>query len=325
MTPCLKRGPGHVSDDWMSIPPIPSSLLQLLWFARVVEAGSFAEAARRAGVSTSAISKAISRFEQVHGARLFHRTTHSLSLTEEGDRLLGDSRLLLSDLERAETALADFGSRGAAGRVRVTAPTAFARTCLLPELPGFLRAHPEIEIELQSSDDIVDLAAHGIDIAVRSGSLDGLPGHVVRKLYTFPWIACATPNYFRAHGTPTTPAELVDHALIGFRSKATGQVDSWRFTSPADHKSFHYVPRARHVFDDGETAWGMIRAGFGIGWAPSWLGLEDLRSGQVVEVFRAWRTAEAAISAVRLDKRLTPQRTQVVLDFIAALPAAWDV
>lgn len=321
----MKGGPGHVSDDWMSIPPIPSSLLQLLWFARVAEAGSFSEAARRAGVSTSAISKAIGRFEQTHGARLFHRTTHSLSLTEEGDRLLNDGRLLLGDLERAETSLANFGSRGAAGRVRLTAPTAFGRTCIMPELPRFLRAHPEIEIELQSDDDIVDLAARGIDIAVRSGSLDGLPGHVVRTLYTFPWIACATPDYFRAHGTPQTPAELAGHALIGFRSKATGQVDSWRFTSPADQRSFHYVPRARHIFDDGETAWSMIRAGFGIGWAPSWLGLDDLRSGKVVEIFRDWRTAEAAISAVRLDRRLTPKRTQVVLDFIASLPAAWDV
>src|ERR1700761_6352878 len=115
----------------MSTPPISSSLQQLVWFVRVVEAGSFAEAARRSGISTSAMSKAISRLEQSHGVRLLHRTTHSLSLTEEGDRLLIEGRQLLNELDRVEASLAGIGIQGAAGRVRIAAPIAFARTCLM--------------------------------------------------------------------------------------------------------------------------------------------------------------------------------------------------
>src|ERR1700733_3998638 len=126
----------------MSTPPLSPSLLQLLWFVRIVEAGSFAEAARRAGATASAVSKAISRFEQTHGVRLLHRTTHAIALTEEGDRLLGKGRALLESLERIEVSLGELATPSAAGRVRITAPTSFARACIMPELPHFLRAHP---------------------------------------------------------------------------------------------------------------------------------------------------------------------------------------
>ena len=309
----------------MSIPPLPPGLIQLLWFVRIVDAGSFAEAARQAGTTTSAMSKALSRFEQTYGVRLLHRSTHSLSLTHEGERLLSEGRSLLNDLERTESLLAELGSAGAAGRVRIVASTAFARTCLMPELPVFLRAHPEIQIELQFSDEMTDLAAHGIDIAIRSGKLDGWPGYVSRELFKFPWVACAAPEYLRTHGIPETPAVLGEHSLIGFRNKATGQVDNWNFKSPVDRKELRYVPRAKHVFDDGESAWKMVRDGFGIAWAPAWLGLDDLRAGRVVEVLKDWRCAAAPLYSVRLQRRLTPRRTHLVMDFIAALPSQWHM
>ena len=301
------------------MPPLPPSLVQLLWFVRVVEAGSFAEAARRSGATTSAMSKAVSRLEQTHGVRLLHRTTHSLSLTEEGDRLLIEGRQLLVDLERANSVLGEIGGGGAGGRVRVCAPSSFARTCILPELPAFLRTHPDIDIELQFKHDVADLAARGVDLAIASGSFDGLPGHVSRKLCTFPYIACASPDYLRVHGVPATPADLNNHQLVGYRNPATGQLDGWRFTDPSDQRTFRQAPRPRHVFDDGEAAWNMIRSGFGIGWAPAWLGVDDFRTGKVVEVLGAWRSAQAPLYAIRLDKRLTPKRTQIVLDFIAEL------
>jgi DNA-binding transcriptional LysR family regulator len=321
----LKAEVDHVSVDSMSTPPLSPSLLQLLWFVRIVEAGSFVEAARRAGATTSAMSKAVTRFEQKHGVRLLHRSTHSLSPTDEGDRLFSQGRYLLDSLEQVETSLAELGSQGAAGRVRITAPTAFARSCIMPELPTFLRAHPEINIEIQLGDEMADLATRGIDLAVRSGNLDGLPGHVSRKLYTFPWIACATPEYLKLHGAPETPADLTGHEQIGFRNKETGQIDNWRFMSPVDGKAVRYAPRSKYVFDDGAAAWSIVRAGFGIGWAPAWLGVDDLRNGNVVEVLRDWRIAEAPLSAVRLERRLIPARTQAVLDFLASLPSAWQI
>ena len=309
----------------MSTPPLPAGLTQLLWFVRIVEAGSFAEAARRAGTTTSAMSKAVSRFEQTYGVRLLHRTTHALSLTDEGDRLLSEGLSLIGELERAEAMLSNLGSASATGRVRVNAPAAFGRICLMPALPAFLTAHPEIDLELQLGDDMADLGARGIDIAIRGGDLAAWPGYVARELCQFPWITCASPAYLAAHGAPATPAALAEHALIGFRNRSSGQIDNWHYTSPHDGITLRHVPRAKHVFDDGEAAWSFARSGFGIAWTPAWLGLDDLRSGRVVEVLPAWRTANMALTAVRLQRRLTPKRTELVMEFLAALAPTWQL
>ena len=269
------------------------------------------------------MSKAISRFERAHHVRLLHRTTHAIALTEEGDRLLEEGRTLLETLERAERSLAGLHTHGGTGRVRITAPTSFARTCIMPALPAFLRAHPEIHLEVQFGNEITDLAAAGIDLAIRSGRLEGLPGHVSRQLFNFPWVACAAPDYLARLGTPGTPADLGKHEHIGFRNKATGQIINWRFANPADRNNVRFMPRTQHVFDDAEAAWSLVGAGFGIAWAPAWLGLEDLRQGRVVEVLKDWRIEQTPLSMVRLDSRHTPKRTSAVMDFVASLPATW--
>jgi DNA-binding transcriptional LysR family regulator len=303
----------------MSIPPLPQGLLQLLWFVRIVEAGSFAEAARRTGTTTSAMSKALARLEKTYQIRLLHRTTHTFSLTDEGERLLIEGRQLLSDLERAENVLSDLGQQGAAGRVRVSAPTAFARTWLMPRLPAFLTAHPEIAIELHFADNIADLAAEGIDIAIRSGELSGWPAHVFREILSFSWVACAAPEYLQRYGVPEKPADLTEHVLIGFRNRATGQTDSWRFCSPLNHENIQFTPQAKHIFDDAESAWDLACAGLGIVWAPEWLAQAELRSGRMVEILREWRTARSPLYALRLQRRHTPLRTAHVMAFIATL------
>ncbi|WP_053085501.1 LysR family transcriptional regulator [Brenneria goodwinii] len=177
----------------MSIPPLPPGLLQILWFVRIVEAGSFAEAARRAGTTPSAMSKAIAILEKTYQIRLLHRTTHTFSLTEEGERLVVEGKQLLNDLERTENLLSHIGRHGAAGRVRISAPTAFGRAWLMPRLPGFISAFPDIDIEMHFSDSLIDLAADGIDIAIRSGELSGWPSYVSREVLQFSWVAWVIP------------------------------------------------------------------------------------------------------------------------------------
>lgn len=112
--------------------------------------------------------------------------THGLSLTPEGDRLLAVGQRLLEEVDTAEAALANTGHRGATGRVKISVASALFRRCIMPDLPAFLRAHPEIALEIEEADDFSNLAQRGVDLALGTGSIAGLPGHFARRICTFP-------------------------------------------------------------------------------------------------------------------------------------------
>ncbi|MEE2951889.1 MAG: LysR family transcriptional regulator [Pseudomonadota bacterium] len=307
----------------MSHSILPPGLSQLLWFVRIVDAGSFSEAARRANTTTSAMSKAVSRLEEAHGSRLLNRSTHGLSLTPEGDRLLAVGQRLLEEVETAEAAFAEVGHRGGSGRVRISVAGALFRRCIMPDLPAFLREHPEIALEVEEADDFANLAQRGIDLALGTGSITGLPGHLARKICTFPWVACAAPTYLSDHGTPATPSELKAHALLGFRSPVSKQLNSWQFRDPSTGQPVRHSPRPRHISDDPDSTWDMILAGLGIGYGPAFMGKAEWHDGRVVEVLRDWRAEEAPLYIVRLHKRHTPRRIELVQDFLVEMARAW--
>ena len=307
----------------MSIPALPTDLSQLHAFVRVVEARSFSEAARRAGTATSAMSKAIARFERAHGVRLLHRTTHSIALTDEGDRLVDAARTLFENLEKVEASLAEIATGKVAGRVRITAPTSFARACIMPRSPDFLRDNPTLQIEIKFQNEILDLAAEGVDLAIRSGPLDLLPGHQARKLFTFPWIACASPAYLAARGTAASPEDLVGRQHVGFRNPATGLVLSWRFSNGREKVALRFTPEPTHVFDDAHSSLSLVREGFGISWAPAWIVADDPKSGRLVEVMKAWRVPEEPLWMVRTSSRQAPHRTLRAMEFLGSLASTW--
>lgn len=308
----------------MSTASSRTSLQQLLCFVRVVEAGSFAEAGRRLGMTTSGVSKTIARFESAHGVRLLHRSTHSQSLTADGEALLAEARDTLRSVERLEAALATTAGGGAKGRVRISAPTAFVRSCLVPILPAFLADHLDIGVDLRGSDAIDDLALQGVDVAIRAGILEGIPGHVSLLLLDFPWVACATPGFLERHGLPETPADLGGGGLIGFRNGATGRVQPWRFRPPRPGaEPFRVVPDGRVIADDALSAWEMARLGQSIACGPYWLVAEELRAGRVVEVLRDWRDVTTPMSLLRRERQV-PRRTEAVIGFLRASAVLWS-
>lgn len=307
----------------MSTPSSYQRLLNLLHFARVVDAGSFAEAARRAGTSTSTLSKAVSRFERQHGVRLLHRTTHAISLTAEGERLLEGARDLLREAERVEATLDHAAANGSGGRIRLSAPAPLIRACLARQMPALLAAHPQIELDLKVDDASPDLAQEGIDIAIRFGPLGGHPGLIATPLGSFSWLLCATPHYVAVMGRPASPADLEAHHQIGFRDPASGRLMSWQFADPATRAIARVVPRHRLVVEDMSAVWQMMRQGLGLAWLPAWVGLADLRAGRVVELLPDWRIGETAIQAVRLDGRHTSQRVRALLDGLAGAARDW--
>ncbi len=296
-------------------------------FVRVVEGGSFAEAGRRLGMTTSGVSRAVSRLEAEHGVRLLHRSTHALSLTDEGEQVLEDAREVLRGCERLGLALSHAADGGRAGRVRISAPPGFTRACLLPVLPRLLDTHPEIRVEIQASYDLVDLAEEGIDLALRTGRLAGTPGHISQVLLSSPWCAYASPGYLARRGTPSSPDDLAGHDLVGFRNSATGRMAAWRFQNPTargEGAAVCHDADARIVFDDGSAAYDMACNGYGIVWAPEWLALGDVRHGRVIEVLKEWRSGEMLMSIVRRDRRHTPQRIRAVIDFLYESAKLWQ-
>ena len=307
----------------MSTPAGYQRLVNLLHFTRVVEAGSFAEAARRAGTTTSALSKAVSRFEQQHGVRLLHRSTHALSLTAEGERLLDGARDLLREAERLEATLDHAAANGSGGRIRLSAPAPLIRACLARQVPALLRASPRIELDLKVDDGTLDLAAEGIDVAIRFGAIAGQPGLVAMPLGSFPWVLVATPRYVETMGVPETAADLERHHQIGYRDPASGQLVAWQFAATSGAAPTRLIPRHRLVVEDIGAAWQMMRQGLGLAWLPAWAGLAELREGRVIELLGDRRIAEVPIQAVRLDRRQTPRRVGFLLEGLAEAARQW--
>ncbi len=277
-------------------------------------------------MTTSGISRAISRFETEHSIRLLHRSTHAVSLTQEGERLFDEAREMLDGVERFGLLLAKAADGGRSGRVRISAPAGFVRARLLPVLPDLMDAHPEVKIEVRSTYELDDLAARSVDIALRTGSLARFPGHIARPLLSSPWGVYATPAYLSRRGTPVLPRDLEGYDLIGFRSAAEGRVSVWQFQNPGVAGAegiVRYQPDARIVFDDGASAYDMALGGHGLVRAPEWLALDDLRAGLVIEVLRDWRSAEMQMSIVRRERRFVPERIKVVVDFLGEAAKLW--
>ena len=293
------------------------SVSQLRCFVAVVDAGSLAEAGRQLGMSSASVSKAIARLEQTSGVKLLHRSTHAVSLTQDGEQLVELAREVVRAAADFSRSAGIQNQRGGAGWVRITAPVAFMRDVLTPLFAEFSREHPSIRLDLRASNDLADLAKDGVDLAIRSGSLVGVPGHLQTVWFKFPWVVCASPAYLRGRGRPEQPSDLAAHKLIGFRNQRTGQVRSWRFRHPGGERNVVEVaPDVSSIFDDGASAWTAVVQGAGIASAPLWLAANDLRAGRAVELLRDWRDADATMKFLRRDRRLSPERVDTVITYL---------
>ena len=305
--------------------PLRASLLEITCVVRVAEAGSFAEAGRRLGMTTSGVSKAVGRLEANHRVRLFNRSTHSLSLTEEGERLLEHCRDLLRRHDRIEAILSNGADDGRVGRVRIGTPPGLARKWLLPVLGRLIEKHPEIELDVRCGYALVDLADEGIDFALRTGAAHGLPGLFSQRLLMSGWRVYGSPEYLARLGEPSSPDDLPRYRLLGFG--AGGRAGAWRFRSPAKEgggEHFSIDVQTPIVFDDGCAAYEMAVAGHGLVWAPEWLAREDVRAGLVAEVLADWRSEDQIVSVVRRERRYTPRRVGVVLSFLKEAADRWQ-
>jgi DNA-binding transcriptional LysR family regulator len=181
-------------------------------FLAVAAAGSLSAAARQLDVVPMQVSRRIAALEEDLGVRLFHRTTRSLTLTAEGEAFIPFARAMV-DAETGARAELGPSSGGASGVLRMTAPSGFAQSVLLPMLPVLLEANPELRIDLDLSDRQVDIVGQGLDVALRIAPLEDSE-LVAKKIAPNPRLICAAPAYLKKRGRPSTVAELDDHACI---------------------------------------------------------------------------------------------------------------
>lgn len=281
-------------------------------FCRVVEHGSFAAAAQDLGLTPSAVSKIVSRTEDRLGVRLLTRTTRRLALTAEGETYLAHARTILDAIEDAESEVMR-SSRRPSGLLRVTAATTVAKYLIAPILPAFLARHPEIEIDLNVSDQIVDVVGERIDVALRTGHL-GNSTLVARKVAEFSRTICASPAYLERHGVPKTPADLHGHNCLSLSVYPNHR--HWPFLSPDG--TTELTVHGDFTCDSADVLHEMAREGLGIIRLADFLVRDDIAQGTLVPLLAGTYADDAfPISAVTPPGRLRAPRVKVFVNFLA--------
>ena len=301
-------------------------------FVRVVDLGGFTAAAREFRITPSSVSKLMSRLEARLSARLVHRSTRQLQLTPEGRGFYERAVRVLAEIDEAERE-ASAGARPR-GHLRVNSNVPFAMRYVAALLPGFLAAHPEITLDLELSDTVVDLLHERADIALRVGPLRD-SSLIARKLATSRMAVVAAPAYLARRGTPMSPAQLADHAGIGWTFHRT--IGGWPFatTRAAAHRTrrgraatIDPVPDAQVVralppplvrVSDGESARLLALGGVGLARLALFHIRDDLASGRLVPVLEALNPGDREdIHAVYLGRGgPLPARVRALLDYLA--------
>jgi DNA-binding transcriptional LysR family regulator len=294
-------------------PPRPRrtpSLDRLGGFLAVAEAGGFTAAAQRLDVNKTMLSQQIARLEGELGGALFTRTTRRVELTEAGRRLFDESAPLLRELEAA---VARFGetSTGPSGTLRITAPTDYAANVLGPALAAFHREHPQLQVDLIATDEVLDLVGERIDIAMRFGWLRDSSLRAV-KIGDFSQLVVASPAYLQGHGTPKKPEQLASHAWIALtllRSPLT-----WRFTARSGRQvAVRMRPGLRASSPEGVL--GLLRGGAGISVLTDFATGNDLRSGTLQQLLPDWSLPSGGIHLVYPATRQPTGKVRRFIDY----------
>src|SRR6476646_1547387 len=281
-------------------------------FAKVVELRSFASAATELALSKATVSKAVSRLEQRLGARLFNRTSRRLALTDAGQKLSERAARLLADGEAAENeALAQ--SLAPRGLVRLAVPMTFGVRAVAPILPAFLKAYPDVTIDLHLSDAMADLIGEGFDASLRIASLPD-SSLIARRLCAMPRFTVASPAYLKRHGRPTHPMHLARHRCLGYAYMSTG--GAWNFTNSAGEQA-SVRPLGPLRVNNGEALMPALLAGLGVADLPEFIVGDAIASGEVEVILKGWKQTEGALHLVTPPGRPRPARVEVLAEFLA--------
>ncbi len=293
-------------------------LNELFVFTRVVQAGSFVAAARALGMPKSTVSRKVSALEARLGARLLHRTTRTLSLTDVGRTYYEHAARAIAEVEEAEAAVTSL-EEAPRGLLRVTTPLNFE--FLAPIVSAFLERHPEVRLELVGADRVVDLVQEGFDVAVRAGALAD-SSLVARSLGALQNFLVASASFVDRHGAPEAPADLARFECVSFG--AGPDRGSWRLVR--DGREETVTVGGRLVVNDFEFLEDAVRAGLGIAMLPVFRIAVDLKAKRLVRILPAWCSPAMPLWAVYPSARHLSPKVKAFVEHVREhmTPPPWE-
>ena len=312
----------------------PEQRIDLLWpqvhtLTLLAQLGSFTLVAQRLGLSKAAVSQRISELEKAVAQTLVQRTTRSLRLTEAGQQLVAQTAESFAQIARSVTETRDLAAQPR-GLVRVTAPVALGRQQVAPLIESFLRAHPDIRIELELSDRLVTLAHEGFDLAVRHTSAPP-ENHVAWKLCESRSVLVASAAYLRRHGTPQEPAELATHLCLPYLRPGPALWKFERVLRPSkgepererEPERISVTVQGPFRASNSELLRGAALAGLGLALLPDFSAIDALRIGRLREVMTPWRPVGFFGDAVYAMRPWSPSTPKAVQALVAHLRAGF--
>lgn len=293
----------------MSIPL--ENLGALNVFVQAAEARSFTVAGQRLGVSSSAVGKAVARLEDGLGVRLFHRSTRAITLTPEGGLFLERCRRILCEVEAADLELSQTRARPA-GVLRVSLP--LVGMLMMPTLSAFMRAWPDIELDLDFTDRLVDVIEDGFDAVIRTGEVND-SRLMTRSLGAFRYRLVGAPAYFERHGVPRTPADLAAHRGLYHRYPSTGKLEAWGLVG--DNGTPIAGPPTAAVSSAIEPLLYMAERGLGLACLPDFAVRDRLAAGTLVSVLEDAVQHGGTLRILWPSSRHVSPKLRAFVDFMA--------
>nr|WP_321239265.1 LysR family transcriptional regulator [uncultured Tolumonas sp.] len=281
-------------------------------FVAVVDSGSFVSAAEMLDTSTAAISRQVSGLESHLGARLLNRTTRRISLTESGHEYYSRAQSILSDLAEAEAIVGQQAIQPK-GLLRISAPLSYGIHELARLLPDFMRRYPDLKLDIDLSDRVVDLANDGIDVAIRISQ--SLTSQVVaRKIMPIEMILCASPDYLARKGTPKTPEEIAEHETLSYSYLSTG--DNWHFVDKNQTEVTVRIQSTVHA-SNGDLLTALGLSGNGIIIQPTFIVAKHIAEGKLVPLLPDWHMGEFYLYAVYLSRKHLSAKIRAFINYLA--------
>ncbi len=283
-------------------------------FVRVAELASFTRAAESLGLPKASISTQVQQLESLLGTRLLHRTTRRVQLTLDGQIFYERSKDLLADVDELE-GLFQQGATNLTGRLRIDMPSAMAKNRILPRLPEFLAQHPQLQLEISSTDRRVDLIREGFDCVIRVGKLTD-SSLIARRLGTLELLNYASPAYLERFGVPQSLDDLSRHHLVHYTPTLGAKSGGFEFVQNNEHKTI--AMQGNITVNNSDAYQAACLAGFGIAQIPRIGAQEYVAQGRLVELLTNHRAEPMPVSLLYPNRRNLVRRVQVFMDWVSA-------